>query len=209
MLLKMHGRRTAMIKKHTETQEHCKNCKSFDLDIRVYRDYYHFILIPIVPVGDKTAKIYCNNCREGLRTETIRRQYEKITRTPFWLYSGPILLIALIVFIVFANFFEQRQKETYVDDPKVGDVYEMQEDQNNLATYYFLRISKINGDSVFFFQNNLVYLDYPSGFDTSDFFRKDDQAVFTRKDLKLMLDSAAINSVKRGYNEQDGFQRTR
>jgi hypothetical protein len=209
MLFKMHGRRAARIKKYTEIQDHCKNCKSFDLDIKVYRDYYHFIMIPIIPVGDKTAKIYCNHCGEGLRTETIRRRYEEITRTPFWLYSGLILVALLITSIVITNLFEQRQKLAYIDHPQVGDVYKMQQDHYNIKTYYFLRVSKINGDSVFLFQNNLEYLGYPSGFDDSDFFRKDDQAVFTRRDLKLMLDTGAINSVERVYNTQDGFQRIR
>lgn len=209
MLFKMHGRRTARIKKHTESQDQCKNCKSFDLEIKVYRDYYHFILIPFVPVGDKTAMIYCNQCGEGLRTETIRRHYEKITRTPFWLYSGLILVGLLIVSIVFANLFEQKQKAAYVAHPKVGDVYEIRQEKNSLTTYYFLRITGVNSDSVFFIRNNLEYLFYPSKFDDTDFFNEDDQAGYARKDLKLMLDNGSINTVKRGYDSDDGFHRIR
>jgi hypothetical protein len=207
MLFRMHGRLTARIKKHVETQEHCKNCKSFDLDIKVYRDFYHFIFIPIMPVGDKVAKIYCNQCGEGLRTETIRRHYEKITRTPFWLYTGPILVALVAVIIVIANLLEQRQNADYVNHPKIGDVYELQHEQSGLTTYYFLRVSKLNGDSVYFFQNDLDYLFPPSKFDDGDFFREDNQAVFTTRDLKQMLDSGAINSVNRRYKASDGFQR--
>lgn len=209
MLFKMHGQRTARIKKHTVTQDHCKNCMSFDLDIKVYRDYYHFILLPIVPVGDKTAKIYCNHCGEGLRTETVRRHYENITRPPFWLYSGVILFVLLIVFIVLGNLIEQKQKATYAKNPQVGDIYLMRKDTVELATYYYLRVSSVTNDSIFFSPNNLLYLSYPSAFDTSDFFRIEYLAAFARKDIKQMLDDGTINTIEREYDEDDGFQRSR
>jgi hypothetical protein len=209
MLFRMHGKLTARIKKHVETQEHCKNCNSFDLDIKVYRDFHHFIFIPIMPAGDKVAKIYCNQCGEGLRTESIRRHYEKITKTPFWLYSGPILVGLLIIIIVIVNLFNQRQKAEYVKHPKIGDVYEMRQDQNGLTTYYFMRISRLNGDSVYFYQNNLEYFYLPSKFEDGDFFSEDNQVIFTTKELKQMLDKASINSVIRRYKTDDGYHRIR
>jgi hypothetical protein len=103
----MHGKRTMMIKKFNLTEDHCRNCKSFDLDIRVYRDYYHFILLPIIPTGDKNAKIYCNRCGEGLRIEAIRKRYEKAAKTPLYLYTGLIFFMLIICAGILGDLYDQ------------------------------------------------------------------------------------------------------
>ena len=209
MFFNLHGRKTARIKKFTEVQEHCRNCKSFDLDIKVYRDYHHFMFIPIIPVGDKVAKIYCNHCGDGLRIETIRKQYEASARTPFYLYSAPILFSLFISLVVIAGIYKEKETARYVADPKVGDIYCLYEFRNTAPTYYYARVMQVNGDSVYAYLGNLAYLGSVDRFDDSDFFRKDEFLSFSKLELRKMLDTAGIHSVERGYGDEKGFNRIR
>jgi hypothetical protein len=203
----IHGNRTARIKKYTDNQHNCKSCKSFDLSVKVYRDYYHVFFLPLYPVGTKTAKIHCNNCGEPFRVEAIQKQYESAARTPFYLYAGPIVFAGLILFALFADLNDQKEKARFVDNPKVGDVYRVRKDENNSTTYYFLRIRQINGDSVFAYHNNLRYYDFITKLNDDDFFVKEDKLAFTKKELKQMLDKDEINSVERDYGDNEGFNR--
>ena len=203
----IYGRRTARIKKYTDNQQSCKSCKSFDLDIKVYRDYYHLFFIPFFPVGDKTVKIRCNNCSEPIRIDSIQKHYEDATKTPFYLYAGVILISALILVVVNANLYTQKEKAKFVGNPKVGDVYRIRKDENNSTSYYFLRVSQINGDTVFAYHNNLVYGGFIMKLNDDDFFVKANELIFTKKELTEMLDKAEINSVERNYGDNEGFNR--
>lgn len=205
----IYGRRTARIKRYTDNQHSCKSCKSFDLDIKVYRDFYHLFFIPFFPAGDKTVKIYCNNCGEPLRLDSVQKHYEGSTKTPVYLYAGVILISGLILLLVNANLNTQKEKKKFVDNPMVGDVYRISKDESNSTSYYFLRVSQINGDTVFAYHNNLVYGGFITKLNDDDFFVKTDELIFTKKGLKEMLDRAEINSVERNYGDSEGFNRVR
>lgn len=205
----IYGKRTARIKKYSGDHENCRNCKSFDLDIRVYKDYFHIFFLPIFAFGSKTVKIRCNNCGERLWVNEIQKHYEDITKTPFYLYAGIILFSGLILLFVNVNLNTQKEKAKFVGNPKVGDVYTIRKETNNTSTYYFLRLSKISGDTVFAFHNNLEYNGFISKLNDDDFFVKDDELFFLKKELKQMLDKNEINSVEREYGDYEGFNRTR
>ena len=136
------GRQRVRIKKYTENRHYCRSCNSFDLNVKVYKEYFHIFFIPFFPIGNKTTKIYCNNCGEPFRIETIQKQYESITRTPIYLYTGTILIASLILLTVNANIRTQKEKAKFVENPKIGDVYRIRKDENNSTSYYFLRINQ-------------------------------------------------------------------
>ena len=143
----IYGRRVTRIKRCTDNRQYCNSCNSFDLDVKVYRGYYHLFFIPVFPVGDKTVKIRCNSCGQPMRSETIQKYYEGISRTPFYLYTLPILFAGLILILINANLNTQKEKAKFVENPKVGDVYTIRRDENSLTTYFFLRVSNIQGHS--------------------------------------------------------------
>jgi hypothetical protein len=89
----------------------------------------------------------------------------------------------------------------------VGDVYTISEEKNTGTTYYFLRIAGIGGDSVIAFHSNLEYGGFVSNLTDDDYFVKDDTVVFSRKELREMLEKDEIYSVKRGYGKGSGFNR--
>lgn len=206
-MLIIYGRRTARIKKYTDNQQNCKSCGTFDLDVRVYRDYYHIFFIPVFPVGDKTVKIRCRNCGEPIRLDSLQRHYENISKTPIYLYATPILFVGLIVILINANLNTQKEKAKFVDNPQVGDVYRIRKDENNSTTYYFLRLVNIKGDTVIAYHNNLEYYDYVIKLNEDDFFVKDEELYFLKAELKQMLDKMEINSVERNYSDYEGYNR--
>jgi len=203
----IYGRRTARIKKYTDNHQACQSCKSFDFDIKVYRDYYHLFFIPVFPVGDKTVKIRCNSCDEPMRLEAIQKHYEGIARTPFYLFTFPILFAGLIMIFIIGNLNTQKEKAKLVDNPKVGDVYKIRKDEDNSTIYYFLRIVSINGDTVIAYHNNLEYHGFVSRLNNDDYFVKTEELFFTKSELKQMLDKMEINSVDRDYGDYEGFNR--
>lgn len=203
----IYGRKTARIKRFTDHQESCKSCKSFDLDVKVYRDYYHLFFIPVFPVGDKSSSIRCNKCTEPFRVEATQKQYARTARTPFYLYALIIIIISIILGVAVMNIVTQKNKEKFVANPKVGDVYIVKKLESTLETYYFLRLSRINGDSVFAYHNNLQYLFFTDKLDKEDYFVKEDEWAYSKKDLKTMLDSTEIKSVERTYGDDEGFNR--
>lgn len=205
----IYGRQTARIKKFTDNQECCKNCRAFDMEIKVYRDYYHLYYIPVFPVGYKTASARCKSCGEPLRSDSVLKHYENISRTAFYLYSLPILIACIILGVVYANYNTQKEKEKLVNDPKAGDVYTIRKQVSVVTTYYFLRLSRVNGDSVFAYHSNLEYSGYVSNLQQDDYFVKDDEMWFTKAEIKKMLEHDEINNVDRDYEDYHGFDRIR
>ena len=205
----IYGKRKARIKRYTDNQQACQSCKTFDLDVTVYREYYHLYYIPVFPVGSKTVEIRCKHCGEPLRSETAKEQYYKTSRTPFYLFSLPILVAGLVLFLVTANISTQKEKAAFVANPKVGDVYLIRKDEYNKTTYYYLRLVSIKGDTVTAYHSNLEYSRYITGLNEDDFFVKEDELYFLRSGLKQMLGKGEINAVERGYGDNEGFNRIR
>lgn len=202
-----HGKRTARIKKYTENHQSCRHCGAFDLDVKVYNDYYHFCFIPIFPYENKVVKITCRNCGSTFRSDRLENHYYDITRTPIYFFTAPILFAALVVVLIFENSASQKEKAAFVDNPKVGDVYRIAKEERNATTYYFLRLVNVKGDTVIAYHSNLEYHQFTSSMNESDFFVKDSELLFLKPELQQMLDKGEINAVERNYDDEDGFNR--
>ncbi len=196
-MLFVYGQKKLRIKRYTDIQQCCPNCKTFDLKSDVYKDYYHLFFIPFFPTGVKSSSIYCFSCSSFARIDSLQNEYEKKTRIPFWLYSGLILVGCLIVGIVVAVNIDQKEERAFVQKPQVNDVYTIREDNSGKIRYYFLKINSIQGDSVFALHSNLEYSGFVSSPESKDFYVLDEELVFTKAELLQMLDKGEINSVKR------------
>jgi hypothetical protein len=206
-MILIYGRRTARIKKYTENHQACKSCKTFDLNVKVYRDYYHIFFIPIFPAGLKSVKIICNNCKEPNGLQSLHRHYENISRTPIYLYTLPIVFVCLFVFLINANLNKQKEKSFFVENPQVGDIYLIRNENNNKPSYYFLRLIRINGDTVVAYHSNLEYSSFVYKLNDEDFFVRNEDLYFLKPELREMLERNEINSVERVYDDAEGFNR--
>ena len=202
-----YGRRTARIKKYINNHEHCQSCGAFDLDVKVYNDYYHIFFIPVFPIENKAVKIRCRNCGNFFRSDSLQRHYENISKTPIYFYTISVIFAGLMLILAIANWRTQKEKAAYVAKPQVGDIYTINKKENNSNIYYFLRLASIKGDTVIAYQNNLKYDSFTSTFAENDFFVKDNELLFLKPKLKQMLEKAEIIAVDRDYNEDEGFNR--
>ena len=200
-----YGTTTGRIKKYSDHQQPCKSCKAFDMKIEVFQDYYHFLLIPFIAKPGKSAKMRCNNCGEPVLTTAILQEHEVKTRTPFYLFSGLILIGVIIALVSITSTLGQKEKEKLVADPHVGDVYTITNPKT--SSYYFLRLSKIKGDTILAWQNNYLYYNTTSMSQTDDHFDSSATMILTKESIQKMMDSNEIYAVDRAYDDSKGFNR--
>lgn len=202
-----YGRKMARIKTYTDHQHACPHCNAFDLNIEVYREYFHLYWIPAFPVGVERSIIECNACRNRVTSNAISQEYEQKTRAPIYFYIWPILFATLVGCIIYSNIEEGREKAALVADPQVGDVYTIRKNEDKKASYYFLRLIRVEGDTVIAYHNNFIYSGEVNRLHDSDFFDQGEELMFLKPQLKTMLEDDEINSVNRGYDPTDAFNR--
>lgn len=203
----IYGRHKARIKKYIVNDQSCKDCRTFDIEVKVYREFYHLFYIPFCPVGDKTVSALCRNCGEPFRSDSFLSYYKQISKTPFYYFSLPILFSSFIILLTILNRNTQKEKLEFVTSPKTGDVYTIRHDENNKTTYYFLRLKSINGDTLTMYHSALEYNGYTSSFNNEDYFVKDEELLILKPELIKMLTRMEINAVDRNYSYYTGFDR--
>jgi hypothetical protein len=202
----IYGRKKAKIKKTTDHIGACTTCNSIGLEFDIFRDYYHLFWIPLFPVGDKETKGYCTKCGKPNDYNSRVKHFESVTRTPFYLYSGLLIFLMLIVTIVIGNINTQKEKALFVADPKVGDVYRIRKDVKDSTYYYFLRVARIQSDTVMVYPNILQYFSFITKLNDEDHFITQ-EFFYTKKELIELLEKGEINSVERDYGDYEGFNR--
>lgn len=206
-MLFFYGRKIARIKTYTDHQHACPHCKAFDLDIEVYREYFHLYWIPAFPVGVERSIIECNACGNRVTSNVLSREYEQKARAPIYFYIWPILFAILVGFVIYSNIETQNEKAALVADPQVGDVYTIRKNEDKKAAYYFLRLIRVEGDTVIAYHNNFFYSGEVNRLQDDDFFDEGEELMFLKPQLKKMLEDDEINSVNRGYGDGSAFNR--
>lgn len=112
----------------------------------------------------------------------------------------------LIGTLVIANINTQKEKALFVADPKVGDVYLIRKDVNDSTYYYFLRVARIQQDTVIVYPNAFQYFSFVYKLNEQDYFVTE-EFYYTKKQLQELLERGEINSVERGYDDSEGFNR--
>jgi hypothetical protein len=187
----------------------CYPCKAYEREIRVWRSYFHVCYLPVFPVGSNQVEIRCKNCGDETRSEIILRKYEKLVKTPLWLYSAFFIAIGLAAcwFYWYKNI--QKHNREYIGNPLIGDVYTIREESNMSSNYYFLRIAGIEKDSVKALQSSLEYSGFVSNLAGDDYFVKNDTLSFGKDELRQMLEKDVIYSMYRNLGDQGDFNRTK
>jgi hypothetical protein len=171
--------------------------------------YFHLCFIPVFPIGKKQFEVRCANCGDDTKSENLVRKYERLAKTPIYLFSALILTVAIGVYWIYWNSNNQKNNTEYVANPKVGDVYTISEHRRGERAYYFLRVAEIKGDSIMAIHSSLEYNDFVNTMDGDDHFVKDDTSLYLRKDIKGMLENGEICMVRRSYGKSSGFNQIR
>ncbi|WP_343306083.1 zinc-ribbon domain-containing protein [Chitinophaga niabensis] len=87
----------------------CPSCNSHQFsDILVSSQYFHLYYLPVIPI-DKDAYSICNKCGYQRSFEFSRKFVQensiqaKKFRHPAFTYSGILIIIVMIIFIIIAN----------------------------------------------------------------------------------------------------------
>jgi hypothetical protein len=208
-MLFLFGIRVARIGRYRDRTHICYPCKAFDRDVQVLRSYFHFCLIPVFPTGAKQWGMRCRNCGDETLLENVKKEFEAKARTPFYLYSAIYLFIAIAGYWFYWNKNTQIRKMEFVTRPAAGDVYTMAKKGNDEATYCFLKIISVRGDSVTLIRNQWDYGQFVSGLKADDYFGKGDSVRLAKKELGRMAEEGEIYSVERGYGEGSSFNRVK
>lgn len=202
----IYGRKSARIKKTIDHIGNCTSCNSVGLEFEIYRDYYHLFWIPFFPVGSKESKVHCITCKKPNDLNPRVKDVVSITRTPIYLFSGVLLFLVLIATLVNANISTQKEKALFIAEPKAGDVYLLRKKANDTVFYSFLRVVKLQKDTVIVYPNAFQYFGFISQFNKDDYFIEQ-EFFFTKPELKNMLEQGEIISVDRTYSDYTGFNR--
>lgn len=139
----------------------CPNCENeTSMTYSIFGKYAHVYWIPFFPIG-RVGIIECNNCKrtyeinelpENIKVKYNREKEKSGAKTPIWFFSGLFIIATLIVVGYFMSKQTSANELTYLEQPKVGDVYEF----NTQTGYYStMKIESIKGDSLFFFINEM------------------------------------------------------
>ena len=201
----VYGRKKARIKTIHDNTGRCTTCGAHDLKFEIYREYFHIFWIPFFPLGPKETIVTCTKCGHGNNSSDRLENYEATTRTPIYLFSGLLLILCLITWIAINSQNVSKQKAAFAADPKIGDVYCMRSEENR-SMYYYLRISRINSDSVFLFPNVYEYSRPVTTLEKEDHFIAL-ELYYDKFELNQLLHQGEINSIKRDYKASSGFNR--
>ncbi len=84
----------------------CPNCRKQSLKTYVFNKYFHLFWIPVFPYGKRTIVI-CEDCQITYQDKAIPDEiqtelsfYRSMTRPPIYLFSGAILILAAVLWII-------------------------------------------------------------------------------------------------------------
>lgn len=200
----IYGTRRLRIKKINDYSIKCQKCGKFHQKFYIYQSYFHVFFIPFYPFGLKSIRCECANCNDTFN-EVKKKDYLSMAKTPIYLYSGGLIIAGLIILAVVTNINNQRKKKEFVNDPIVGDVYSIVQEETNMSVYYFMKIDSIKSDTLYLLHGALQYNGFVSTMNDSDYFVKDDVLKLLKTDLVKFLDSGYINSVERDYDINSRF----
>jgi len=123
------GIKGKMVKGPIITMNACKSCNCCTFLAHGVLKYFHLYWIPMF-IFSKKVGVQCTQCNQGLLHEQIPNMVSnKIKRTifnkkntlPF--FAGPIVLCALVMFIVISIQWGKFNESKYLNNPMVNDIY--------------------------------------------------------------------------------------
>ena len=171
------------------------------LNVVITGGFISILFIPTLPLK-KICFLSCQQCKKRIQKKDLNDvEKEKVAnhfdttvyKKPLRHFIGILILIVIIGFALFIGFQIKQQERTYIEHPKVNDVYYV---KSKLGWTTF-KVSAINEDSVYVFQNKIILKTY-QGIDEIDEKENYLNVVgFQINELKEMFKSNQIYQVNR------------
>lgn len=196
------GKKASVIKQEHIFGLSCPSCQTNNsIHGAVVGNYGHLYWIPTIPMG-KTVVAQCEHCRKTFdekdmsiqMRDAIRPMLEE-TKTPLMHFSGLFVIGGLFALGIYASINNERDNLAFINEPAVGDVYEIKEAYNEYTTQ---KVVSVTVDSVYCAENQYS-VNKSRGLSDID---KDKNYVntgvgYSRQELIKMLKADKITKVKR------------
>lgn len=201
----LYGKRNLIIKKYADHSHACPHCRGLNLKVEIEKPYYHLFFIPFFPARGKFAHITCGDCGKPYMDPVLEEdyydeledEYEKRTKNPVYLYTGLILTVLLVLFIIFSNLRHQQLKAERIANSQNGDTYLIREKRAGRKYYYYMNVFRVSGDSVFTHPGHYEYLGFVRKMARRDYFDTAFVRPYSKQQLLQMLDEGMIIKAER------------
>ena len=131
----------------------CPHCETENsVNVFVHQRYAHVFWVPVFPLK-KLFSTQCNHCKQVLELKSLplnfsteKESFQSKLKTPLWTFAGLVLAVLFIATIVYLIRKDNAEDKVFIDNPKVGDVYEVRLDG---SAYTLYKVAKFTKDSVF------------------------------------------------------------
>ena len=120
--------------------------------MHVLQKYAHAIFIPAFPIGKKAISV-CGHCKQVLEGKELSPSAQMVYQSarsqfkpPVWMWSGLIVFALLIPWAIWQSDRHNKEVLARLNDPKVGDLYEIKLGNRSYSLY---QVEEISGDSVY------------------------------------------------------------
>lgn len=122
------------------------------MQLLVVQPYVHLFWLPLFPLP-KRGRWKCMHCghevKQGQMPEHAREilpLLKQEARTPWWTFTGSVLLAVPLVFFVQAIADHGKEQDSLLQEPNVGDVWTIKLGHKHYTLY---RVEEVRTDSVF------------------------------------------------------------
>jgi|GEM_PF-4307806 len=189
---------------HKQIPDPCPSCEAtHTLQLEVKQGFFFFAFFPFFPTG-RTISANCTKCGNVFSqfafTPAMSRRFLSLAhdiKTPWWTWLGTGFLAVVMVGGLISKSINDNRNLEYIQQPKIGDVYELKTDNGEFT---LLKVTKVDKDSIEVVENEfstdrqsgLVKLKREKGEDYIDI-----PFALPRKDLSRMLKDETILNVDR------------
>lgn len=209
----IYGWNTKNIKQAPLEDYECPVCGQKQSVLAIFGHYAHVFWIPFFPYK-KSAHVVCTHCQLDTpekqldaSKKAIVKQLKSSVSFPKYMFSGLIILVMGIAFIMYSSRQDKAKEASLLSSPQVGDVYVMKDlKATDEYDHYLMKVNDIAGDSLWVSFNSYGYNGVVSSLDPKDGFF-DVMYSMHKNALKDYQESGELKKVIRDYTASAGFDR--
>ncbi|WPO77536.1 zinc-ribbon domain-containing protein [Flavobacterium sp. KACC 22761] len=196
-----YGTKSKHIKNDRITNVDCPDCNAtVSMNYSLYEKYAHIYWIPFFPIK-KLTFAECNSCKKTFEQkefpapikQKIQHSIGRIS-SPLWMYSGIFIIAGLFLFGMYSTVQKGKDNIAYIESPKIGDVYSI---DNANGFYSTMKLTEISKDSLTLLLNDME-VDKKTGIDKIDLEKNyRDKKIIAKKDLQKLFKENKIYEVVR------------
>lgn len=138
----------------------CTHCgKEGTISLAIEKAYLHVFFIPFCPKGRVGAST-CSHCKQTLGWDEMPDNYRagmmalgSTVRNPWWHWSGLVLLMAFIGFLVYLFIGDAAREAERVQYPHVGDVWSIKQDAQEYTVW---RVIAVDSNTVTYQPHTMI-----------------------------------------------------